>query len=102
MPRKSSLRVSHRWPIVTLSLILISGANHNQNGFVRALDFNMSNDEYHELLKSSRNTAGRNGIDKTLEENDVDVIMGPDDGLLFSISGTAGQWLDVNESLGIS
>ncbi|KAJ5701174.1 Amidase [Penicillium malachiteum] len=62
----------------------------NQAGLIRALNANMSDDEYHKLVNFARDACGRRGIDKALEENDVDILMGPGDGLLFQISGTAG------------
>lgn len=51
----------------------------------------MAPDEYDELIRYARDRCGRRGIDQALEENDVDIIMGPGDGLMFKISGTAGQ-----------
>ncbi|KAG7287561.1 hypothetical protein NEMBOFW57_007073 [Staphylotrichum longicolle] len=62
----------------------------NQAGLIRALNAKMSDEEYHALLDFARDRCGRRGIDKVLEENDVDIILGPGDGPLFSISGTAG------------
>ncbi|KAJ5162975.1 Amidase [Penicillium coprophilum] len=62
----------------------------NQAGLIRALSANMSDDEYHKLVNFARDACGRRGIDKALEENGVDILMGPGDGLLFQISGTAG------------
>jgi amidase len=51
----------------------------------------MSSDEYYELIKTAREACGPQGIGKTLDDNDVDIIMGPGDGLMFSIFGTAGS-----------
>lgn len=51
----------------------------------------MTDDRYNEIMEFARDICGRRGIDKTLEENDVDIIMGPGDGAIFHISGTAGQ-----------
>ncbi|CAO2654984.1 Nn.00g117170.m01.CDS01 [Neocucurbitaria sp. VM-36] len=67
-----------------------SGANYNQDGLIRALHSNMSSDEYHNLVNFARDACGRRGIDKALVDNDVDIIMGPGDGLLFAIAVTAG------------
>lgn len=50
----------------------------------------MSDEEYYALLDFARDRCGRRGIDKVLEENDVDIILGPGDGPLFCISGAAG------------
>ncbi|CAK7233312.1 hypothetical protein SCUCBS95973_008552, partial [Sporothrix curviconia] len=63
---------------------------NNQDGLVRALNAHMADDEYHALLAFARNRCGPGGVDKALEENDVDVIIGPGDGPLFAIPGTAG------------
>lgn len=51
----------------------------------------MTDEQYRKLIDFARNRCGKKGIDKVLEENDVDIIMGPGDGPLFIISGTAGQ-----------
>lgn len=63
----------------------------NQAGLIRALNCNMTDNEYHEILRYARERCGRNGIDKVLEENDVDIIMGPGDGAMFTIAATAGK-----------
>lgn len=49
----------------------------NQNGLLRALNSNLSNEEYDDILAFSRKAAGELGIQKTLRENEVDVIIGP-------------------------
>ncbi|OAL48728.1 amidase family protein [Pyrenochaeta sp. DS3sAY3a] len=66
------------------------GANHNQDGLIKALNANLSEAAYDELIAYARDACGRRGIDKALEENEVDILMGPGDGLLFSIFGAAG------------
>ena len=70
--------------------MVFAGAD-NQAGFIKALQLKMSDDEYNVPLSFARNRCGPQGIDKVLEENEIDIIMGPGDGLLFCISGTAGQ-----------
>ncbi|OAG13532.1 amidase family protein [Alternaria alternata] len=62
----------------------------NQAGLIRALNTNMTDDEYHNIIRYARTRCGKDGIDKVLEENDVDIIMGPGDGPMFTIAGTAG------------
>ncbi|KAK0717600.1 amidase family protein [Lasiosphaeria miniovina] len=62
----------------------------NQAGFIRALSAKMPEEEYYKLINTARDRSGKQGIDKVLEENEVDIIMGPSDGPLFCISGTAG------------
>ncbi|KAF1954823.1 amidase family protein [Byssothecium circinans] len=62
----------------------------NQNGLIRAQKSNISKEEYDEILSHSRRSGRENGIDKTLKENGVDVILGPGDGPLFYIAGIAG------------
>lgn len=51
----------------------------------------MTDEEYRSLVDSARKRCGRDGIDDALEKNGVDVIIGPGDGPLFAISGTAGE-----------
>jgi hypothetical protein len=51
----------------------------------------MTDDEYHNIIRYARTRCGKDGIDKVLEENDVDIIMGPGDGPMFTIAGTAGK-----------
>ncbi|KAF2970834.1 hypothetical protein GQX73_g2780 [Xylaria multiplex] len=62
----------------------------NQAGFIRALHAKMPDDEYRELIDFARDRCGKNGIDKVLEENEVDIIIGPGDGPMINIAGTAG------------
>jgi amidase len=51
----------------------------------------MSDEEYHRIIASVRETCGKNGIDKTLDDNAIDLIIGPGDGPMFCIAGAAGQ-----------
>ncbi|KUJ21855.1 amidase family protein [Mollisia scopiformis] len=69
---------------------LSAGANYNQAGLLRALNYNMTDDQYHKILQYARKACGPSGIDKALEENGVDVIIGPGDGPLFNLVGGAG------------
>ncbi|KAI1144927.1 amidase family protein [Nemania diffusa] len=62
----------------------------NQAGLIRALHTEMSADEYRLLIHNARERCGKNGIDKVLQENEVDIIMGPGDGPIMNIAGTAG------------
>ncbi|KAF1818772.1 amidase family protein [Dissoconium aciculare CBS 342.82] len=71
-------------------LELPAGAN-NQNGLLRARDSKMSDEEYHRIIASARETCGKNGIDKTLDDNAIDLIIGPGDGPMFCIAGAAGH-----------
>ncbi len=50
----------------------------------------MTDTRYRELIALARDRSGKKGIDKVLEENEVDIIMGPGNGPMFVISGTAG------------
>jgi amidase len=50
----------------------------------------MTEEEYHNIMNSARELCGKGGIDKTLAENGVDIIMGPGDGPMFGIALTAG------------
>ena len=38
-----------------------------------------------------REASRANGIDKALQENDVDVLLGPGGGTLYSLSAAAGE-----------
>ena len=49
----------------------------------------MAEEEHGRILNLARKSGGADGIDKTLEENDVDVIIGPGDGPLSAISAAA-------------
>ncbi|KAM3502973.1 hypothetical protein MY10362_004487 [Beauveria mimosiformis] len=62
----------------------------NQAGLIRALHATMDPEEYRKLIDQARNTCGEKGIDRVLEENEVDIILGPGDGTMFIIAGTAG------------
>ncbi|KAM6480980.1 amidase family protein [Trichoderma sp. SZMC 28011] len=62
----------------------------NQAALLRAAEAKMTDDEYNDIMNSARELCGKNGIDKTLEENDVDIIIGPGDGPMFGIALTAG------------
>lgn len=57
----------------------------------------MTKDEHDELVDFARKACGERGIDKALDDNDVDILMGPGDGLLFMISGPAGQHLSAEQ-----
>lgn len=65
----------------------------NQAGFIRALNATMTPDECKELVEYARDRCGRRGVDQALEENDVDIILGPGDGKMFIIPDTAGESL---------
>ncbi|KAF9770120.1 hypothetical protein IL306_012372 [Fusarium sp. DS 682] len=62
----------------------------NQAGLIRALNATMEPGQYRELIDFARDRCGPKGIDKVLEDNEVDIILGPGDGPLFIIAGTAG------------
>ena len=52
----------------------------------------MTNDNYKDLVDHAKNLCGKEGIDKVLDDNGVDILMGPGDGPLFTIFGTAGEF----------
>ncbi|KAL6802226.1 amidase family protein [Trichoderma sp. SZMC 28012] len=62
----------------------------NQAALLRAVQAKMTEDDYNNIMSSARERCGKNGLDKTLEENDVDIIIGPGDGPMFGIALTAG------------
>ncbi len=72
-------------------LISLLGAA-NQAGLIRALHATMDPEEYRKLIDEARSICGEKGIDRVLEDNDVDIILGPGDGPMFVIAGTAGKW----------
>lgn len=43
---------------------------------MRALNFDMTRDEYHDLINFASGACGRRNIDKALDDNDVDILMG--------------------------
>lgn len=63
----------------------------NQAGFLRALEAKMSDEEYQDLVYHARHCCGKAGIDKVMEEHGINIIVGPGDGPLFMIAGTAGE-----------
>lgn len=63
----------------------------NQAGLLRALNSNISDDSYNEILAFASNGCGKEGIDKILYDNEFDSIIGPEDGPMFAISGSAGM-----------
>jgi len=64
-------------------------ANNNQDALIKALNASMTNDNYKDLVDHAKNLCGKEGIDKVLDDNGVDILMGPGDGPLFTIFGTA-------------
>ncbi|KAJ5151221.1 uncharacterized protein N7482_010473 [Penicillium canariense] len=62
----------------------------NQNGLLRALNSNLSSEEYDDILAFSRKAGRELGIEKTLRENDVDVIIGPGGSTMSYIAAAAG------------
>ncbi|KAJ8132894.1 hypothetical protein O1611_g731 [Lasiodiplodia mahajangana] len=62
----------------------------NQAGLIRALHADMREDEYLQLISFARDRCGTRGIDQVLEDNGVDILMGPGDGPMMSIAGMAG------------
>jgi amidase len=62
----------------------------NQTGLLNALTSPLADADYHSLLALARSSCGPNGFDKCLEQNAIDVIIGPGDENLFCIPGGAG------------
>jgi hypothetical protein len=63
----------------------------NQNGLLRAQKSSLSKQEYDDILSHARRLGRELGIDRTLKDFGVDVILGPGDGPLFYIAGIAGK-----------
>jgi amidase len=63
----------------------------NQNGLLRAKNSNLSDEEYNNILTFARRAGRDQGIDKTLKDNDIDVIIGPGGSTLSYIAAAAGQ-----------
>lgn len=53
---------------------------------------NMSDTEYDEILAFGRKKSRDEGIDKTMAENDVNIIVGPSDSNLFVLSALSGMF----------
>lgn len=53
----------------------------------------MNEEQYRERIEFARETCGKNGIEKALNDYGVDVILGPGDGEVMSIAGGAGELL---------
>jgi len=62
----------------------------SQAGLLRAARTTMPPETYHDTVAHARHAARDLGIDKTLRENDVDVLIGPADGPLFAVAAAAG------------
>jgi amidase len=82
-------RFSQYWTLA--DLLMANAAADNQAGLIRALNYNMTTDEYNKIIRNARDACGKRGVDRVLEENDVDIILGPGDGPMFHIPGTAGK-----------
>jgi amidase len=80
-PRPSHLTITDSIPA--------SGAP-NQTGLLAALTSPLTGSEYHTLIALARSSSGANGFDKCLDQNAIDIIIGPGDGNLFHIPGNAG------------
>lgn len=65
--------------------------DHNQERIDDAASLKLSSAEYEAHLKNLRDIARRRGIDLMLEENDIDVIIGPADSQLTKIAAAAGN-----------
>lgn len=55
---------------------------------VQATD--MSDEEYNEILVFGRKKSRDEGIDRTMAENDVNILVGPSDSNLFVLSSLSG------------
>lgn len=62
----------------------------NQELLQGALNDTLSEEKYAEGVKTIRDAAGVNGIDKTLAEFNLDVIIGPMDGRIPTVAAAAG------------
>jgi hypothetical protein len=62
----------------------------DQAAFLRAVKCDINEEKYHEIINFCRDSA-RKGIDKALEENDVDVLMCSGEAPIFQIFGSAGR-----------
>lgn len=51
----------------------------------------MTDSEYEELLAYNRKSCGEQGIFKALEENDLDVILGPAEADMYYYAAAAGM-----------
>lgn len=63
----------------------------NQNALLDAVNHSITVAEYEEAKVSLRHIALHETLEKTLKDNDVNVILGPSDGPLSSIAASAGK-----------
>ncbi|KAH8591672.1 amidase signature domain-containing protein [Bisporella sp. PMI_857] len=62
-----------------------------QDKLLKAQDYNMSPEEYKKTDEWIRRKCGPEGIDKTLAQYDIDVIIGPADSLLSNLAASIGS-----------
>ncbi|KAF2094314.1 amidase family protein [Rhizodiscina lignyota] len=63
----------------------------NQARILDSVNSKMTQQEYDDLLAYNRRVCGREGIDKILADDGVDVIIGPADSQLYYIAAAAGS-----------
>ncbi|MCJ1357711.1 MAG: hypothetical protein MMC33_007707 [Icmadophila ericetorum] len=64
--------------------------NHNQGRIEDAASLDISSEEYEAHLQNIRDVARTRGIDQVLEQDELDVIIGPADSQLSKIAAAAG------------
>ncbi|KAH8822071.1 amidase signature domain-containing protein [Xylogone sp. PMI_703] len=62
-----------------------------QDKLIKAQDFHMTPENYQKSLNWIRQKCGKEGILKTLEENNIDVIIGPADTLITDLAASIGS-----------
>ena len=65
--------------------------DHNQGLIEDAASLKLSSTEYEAHLKNMRDIARRRGIDLMLQQNDLDVIIGPADSQVTKVAAAAGN-----------
>jgi amidase len=64
----------------------------NQDVLISSTKFKLdSKEEYDKYYLYMRKAARNNGLDKTLRENDIDIILGPGDSELNSVVAASGE-----------
>ena len=68
-----------------------SSSDHNQGRIEDAASLKLSSVEYEVHLKNMRDVARRKGIDLVLQQNELDVIIGPADSQMTKVAAAAGN-----------
>jgi amidase len=65
--------------------------NDNQQRLEGSQASNLSSEEYDKLFKFMRTTSRKEGIDKILQDYDIDVILGPGNANMHDLAAASGE-----------